>query len=114
MCNLAVIHFENLKSIFICFKKTEYYNYFDLGKELPIQLSSHRMVSSLDLKRAYIIGGFGGKAIGDARSEILELECSGPNPETCEFKQVKAKLQNARYGHVAVPITDTFVNKNCE
>ena len=72
------------------------------------------MVSSLDLKHAYIIGGFGGKEMGEARSEILELKCSGSRPNACEFKQIKAKLQNARYGHIAVPITDTFVNQNCK
>ena len=78
------------------------------GLDLPYYLNNHRMVALEDFKEVYITGGDGRKNNG----EILELKCSGSNPDTCEFKP-NSNVKVDRDRHVAIPISNSLADELC-
>ena len=76
---------------------------------MPHPLSSHRMVASEDPKAVYVTGGWPRQNNG----ELIEMKCSGSTPDTCAFKPSATTNRVDRWGHIALPITESLANKLC-
>ena len=61
------------------------------------------MVTSPDGGGVMIIGGYD-KTIGKGTGKILELRASGSG--IIDWQEVDAELENARYGHVVIPVPE--------
>ena len=67
------------------------------------------MVASEDSTAVYVTGGEGRQNNG----KLIEMKCSGSTPDTCAFKPSATTNRVNRYGHIALPITDSLANKLC-
>jgi len=76
---------------------------------LPEALAEFPMVTSINGENVFIIGGDNGGKSG----EILKLECSGKDLDTCGWRTSKSQLTHKREDHVAVLIPDTLVKELC-
>ena len=74
---------------------------------MPYKLSGHKMVASEDSKAVYITGG------RKNNGELIEMKCSGSTPDTCTFKPSSTTNRVGRFGHIALPITESLANKLC-
>ena len=75
---------------------------------MPFKLKGHRMVTSKDQKKAYIIGGYNGY---EKMSTIYEMVCT--TPDQCEFNKLNTELSAPKASHVAVPIDEGFADEIC-
>ena len=82
-------------------------------------LLDHRMVTSEDMRTAYIIGGkerwTGGEDNEPIKENgvILEMKCQDTSPGTCEFKASESKMRIYRESHVAFPISNQIAAELC-
>jgi len=47
----------------------------------------------------------------DNRDEVLQLDCPGDQIQSCQWKLVGI-IQYARYGHVVIPVPESFATCN--
>ena len=88
---------------------------WQIGKVLSFGCGGHRMVSSLDFKKTYIIGGYDYvSGYGYIYyNEIQELTCMDNTIDSCEFKLSGTKLAAPRVGFVALPIPESVSAELC-
>ena len=82
-------------------------------------LIDHIMVTSEDMRSAYILGGkekwTGGEANEPIKENgvILEMQCQDASPGTCAFKASESKVKIYRDRHVAFPISNQIAAELC-
>ena len=79
-----------------------------LGPDMPFHLHGHRMVTSKDQTKAYIVGGYDGY---EKMSQIYEMVCT--TPDECQFNKLKTEMSAPKASHVAVPIEKGFAQRIC-
>ena len=82
-----------------------YTDIFILGPDSPNVLVDHQMVASSDKTKLYTIGN----KISADNKRIFQLTCW----PLCVWKEMKTKLKEGRYGHVAIPISNELTKKIC-
>ena len=45
---------------------------------------------------------------GEDEDEVLKLDCPGDQVQSCEWKEMKQKLEEPRRLHVTIPIPESF------
>ena len=76
---------------------------------MPYPLAYHSMVAGEGSKAVFVTGGWERQNDG----ELIEMKCSGSTPDTCAFKPSATTNRIDRYGHIALPITESLANKLC-
>ena len=76
---------------------------------MPFKLKGHRMVTSKDQTKAYIVGGYNGY---EKMSTIYEMVCTTPNE--CQFNKLNTEMSAPKAFHVAVPIEEDFADEICD
>ena len=52
----------------------------------------------------YALGG----SDGNSRSEVLKLVCPGDQIQSCQWQEMKEKLEDGRYMHVSLSIPESY------
>ena len=78
------------------------------GPNFPTPMSQLSLVSTSPTS-LFAIGGFNAGKVND---KVHKFTCTGTTVDTCQWVEHQT-LQNGRYAHVAIPLTDAWVTQLC-